>query len=111
MLNQIKNCNTITIITASFEKKIVVKLSGSECNCFHVLFLYSICVILAASLITQIEYKNNTWKQLHSLPLSFTTIFFSKLAVIIVMVLQFFIWFNIGIYLSALIPYLLVSGV
>jgi len=74
-------------------------------------FLLPMGVILATSLITQIEYKNNTWKQLHSLPLGFTTIFFSKLAVIIVMVLQFFILFNMGIYLSALIPYLLVSGV
>jgi len=75
------------------------------------IFLLPMGVILATSLITQIEYKNNTWKQLHTLPLSLTTIFFSKLAVIIVMVVQFFILFNIGIYLSALVPYLLVSGV
>jgi hypothetical protein len=75
------------------------------------IFLLPMGVILATSLITQIEYKNNTWKQLHSLPIGFATIFFSKLAVIIVMVLQFFILFNIGIYLSALIPYLLISGV
>ena len=75
------------------------------------IFLLPMGVILATSLITQIEYKNNTWKQLHSFPISFTTIFFSKLTVIIVMVLQFFILFNVGIYLSALIPYLLVSGV
>jgi len=74
-------------------------------------FLLPMGAVLATSLITQIEYKNNTWKQLHTLPLSLTTIFLTKLAVIIVMVLQFFILFNIGIYLSALIPYLLVSGV
>jgi hypothetical protein len=75
------------------------------------IFLLPMGVILATSLITQIEYKNNTWKQLHTLPLSLTTIFFSKLAVISVMMFQFFILFNIGIYLSALVPFLLVSGV
>ena len=75
------------------------------------IFLLPIGVILATSLITQLEYKNNTWKQLHTTPLSFTTIFFSKLLVILIMVVQFFVLFNIGIYLSALIPYLLVKGV
>ena len=74
-------------------------------------FLLPLGVILATSLITQIEYKNNTWKQLHTLPLNLTTTFFSKLVVIIVMMVQFFILFNIGIYLSAVVPYLLVSGV
>src|SRR5450432_935551 len=66
------------------------------------IFLLPLGVILSTSLITQIEYKNNTWKQLHTLPLKLTTIFFAKLAVIIIMVLQFFILFNIGIYFSAL---------
>lgn len=75
------------------------------------IFLLPIGVILTTSLITQIEYKNNTWKQLHTVPLSLTTIFISKLAVILVMMLGFFILFNIGIYLSVIIPYLVVSGV
>jgi lantibiotic transport system permease protein len=75
------------------------------------IFLLPLGVILSTSLITQIEYKNNTWKLLHTLPLKLTTIFFAKLSVILFMMLQFFIFFNIGIYLSALIPYLLVSGV
>jgi len=75
------------------------------------IFLLPLGVILSTSLITQIEYKNNTWKQLHTLPLKLTTIFLAKLSVIIIMILQFFIFFNIGIYLSALIPYLLISGV
>jgi lantibiotic transport system permease protein len=75
------------------------------------LFLLPMGVILATSLIIQLEFKNNTWKQLHTTPLNFTTIFFSKLAIIIVMVLQFFLLFNVGIYLTALVPYLLVGGV
>ena len=75
------------------------------------IFLLPLGIILFTSLITQIEYKNNAWKQLHTLPLKFTTIFLAKLSVVLIMVLQFFILFNIGIYLSAVIPYALISGV
>ena len=75
------------------------------------IFLLPLGVVLSTSLITQIEYKNNSWKQLHTVPLNFSTIFFTKLLVIIAMLLQFFILFNIGIYLSAVIPWLLGSGV
>ncbi|MBS1490907.1 MAG: ABC transporter permease, partial [Bacteroidetes bacterium] len=74
------------------------------------LFLLPVGVILATSLITQLEYRNNTWKQLHIVPLSFTTLFFSKLAVIVVMLLQFFIFFNFGLYLSAVVPSLIFSS-
>lgn len=74
------------------------------------IFLLPLGAILSTSLIAQIEYKNNTWKQLHTLPLSYTTIFLSKLAVILVLMLIFFALFNIGIYLSAIMPYLIVSG-
>ncbi len=82
-------------------------------NCWEsmAIFLLPLCIILFTSLITQIEYKNNTWKQLHTLPLNFRTIFFTKFAVIIVMLLQFLLIFNIGIYLSTLLPYLLISNV
>ncbi len=75
------------------------------------IFLLPLGVILTTSLITQIEYKNNTWKLLHTLPLSYTIIFFSKLCVILVMMFGFFALFNIGIYLSVLIPFLIVSEV
>ncbi len=75
------------------------------------IFLLPVGVIMATSLIAQLEYKNNAWKQLHTLPLSLTTIFFSKLLVILVMMLQFFILFNVAIYLSAIIPALVVPGV
>jgi lantibiotic transport system permease protein len=74
-------------------------------------FLLPMGVILATSLITQLEYRNNTWKQLHTTPHGYSTIFFAKLTVIILMMLQFFVLFNIGIYLSAAIPALLVKGI
>lgn len=73
--------------------------------------LLPVGVILATSLITQLEFKNNTWKQLHTTPLRLTTIFFSKLTVILTMLLQFFILFNIGISLAAYIPYLVIRDI
>jgi len=74
------------------------------------IFLLPLGVILTASLITQLEFKNNTWKQLHTTPQSLTTIFIAKLAVILVMMLQFFVLFNIGIYLSGVLPMLLTGN-
>src|SRR3954468_24778005 len=64
------------------------------------IFFLPLGAILSTSLIAQIEYKNNTWKQLHTLPLSYTTIFVAKLAVIVSLMAIFFVLFNIGIYLS-----------
>ncbi len=66
-------------------------------------------IVLAVSLVTQLEFRNNTWKQLHTTPVSFASIYFSKLAVLILMMLQLFIVFNIAIYVSAVIPSLLNS--
>ncbi len=68
-------------------------------------------IILAISLITQLEYKNNAWKQLHATPQSLTAIFFAKFTVILLMQLQLFLLFTVGIYLSALIPSLVLADV
>ena len=78
---------------------------------FMAFFLLPVGVILASSLIAQLEFRNNAWKQLLATPQRRSTIFFAKLLVIIVMMLQFFILFTIGIYLSAIIPSLLLKGV
>lgn len=74
-------------------------------------FFLPLAAILATSLITQIEFKSNAWKQVHTLPLSLSALFLSKLAVILVMMTQFLIVFTLGVYASAMIPYLLVPGV
>ncbi len=71
---------------------------------FMAIFLLPMGVILVTSLITQNEFRNNTWKQVHTTPQSFTTVYFAKLAVILTMLLQFFILFNIGIYLVGVLP-------
>lgn len=66
--------------------------------------LLPVGVILATSLIVQLEYKNDTWKQLHTTPQRFSTIFFAKLAVLLTMMTGLFILFNVGIFLSAALP-------
>lgn len=60
-------------------------------------------VILATSLIAQLEFKSNSWKQVCVTPQSMASIFGMKLLVILVMLLQFFLIFNVGLVLE---PYL-----
>lgn len=68
-------------------------------------------LVLAVSLVTQLEFKNNTWKQLHASPVLFSHIYFSKLLVLLLMLLQLFLIFNAGIWISAWIPSLLISEI
>lgn len=74
-------------------------------------FLLPIGIILATGLIAQIEYKNNVWKQLHATPQSLTTIFAAKFLVIVLMLVQVFVLFNVGLYLSAALPAFLFGNV
>lgn len=76
----------------------------TRCWEFMGFFLLPLGVILATSLVTQLEFRNNSWKQLVTTPQSLTTIFLAKLSVILIMLLQFFLLFNIGIYLTGVIP-------
>lgn len=78
---------------------------------FMAIFLLPMGVILVTSLVGQLEYRNNTWKQLHTTPQSLTAIFCAKLLLILVMLGLFFILFNIGIYLEGIIPALLFKSV
>ena len=57
-------------------------------------FLLPLFVILVCSMIVQIEYRNNTWKQVFASPQSIGNIFFSKYSTILLMVLFLFIMFN-----------------
>ncbi|MCC6371509.1 MAG: ABC transporter permease [Bacteroidia bacterium] len=74
------------------------------------LFLLPMGIILAASLITQIEYKNNAWKQLHVAPQKPITTYLAKLSVILYMTLKFFVFFNVGIFISAMVPAFMFDG-
>jgi lantibiotic transport system permease protein len=75
------------------------------------IFFVPMAVILTTSLVVQLDVRNNGWKQAHALPLSPLTIFAAKLAVILLMLAQFFALFVLGIYLAAVVPALLVDGV
>lgn len=68
-------------------------------------------IVLAVSLVTQLEFKNNSWKQLHTMPVTFSNIYLSKLMVLLLMLVQLFVLFNIGIYLSAVIPSIFNSSI
>lgn len=74
------------------------------------MFLLPMGVILATSLITQMEFKNNTWKQVHASPQSFLTVFSAKFVVVLVFIAQFFLFFSIALILSVYGSSLIVAG-
>lgn len=84
---------------------------NKQCWQFMAFTLLPMGVILATSLITQLEYKNNAWKQLMTTPQTMSCIFLSKLSVIITMMAQFFIFFNAGIFLSAILPCIFIPDI
>jgi lantibiotic transport system permease protein len=75
------------------------------------IFLLPMAAILTASLVVQVEYRNNAWKQLHTLPLRPTTLFFAKLGVVLVLIALMLALFDAAIWLSAVAPWLAVRGV
>ena len=66
-------------------------------------FLWPMFIILVTSLVTQIEYRNNTWKQVMTSPLRIADVYFSKYIVIQVMIIAGYLLFDIWIILSGLI--------
>lgn len=74
------------------------------------IFFLPMGAILATALVTQIEIRNNAWKQVHTLPLTHATIFFSKLLVIVALLGEFVALFALGVYLAGALPALL-SGI
>lgn len=74
---------------------------------FLVIALLPMGIILVTSLITQVEYRNNSWKLVHTLPRTWLHTFSTKLAVLLLMVFKFFMFFNAGMLLAASLPVLL----
>lgn len=74
-------------------------------------FFLPMAAILATSVVTQIEFRSNAWKQVHALPVSMALVFAAKLVVIVLMVAQFLALFTAGIYVSGVIPSLLLRDV
>jgi lantibiotic transport system permease protein len=58
-------------------------------------FLLPMFVVLLCALVPQIEFKNNTWKQVFASPQSYGQVYFSKLVAIHTMLLFFFACFNV----------------
>lgn len=75
------------------------------------ILLLPLGIILIVSLITQMEYRHNAWKQMHTTPQSYLTLFSAKLAVIFVMLLHFLLLFTAGIYADGVIPCLFHTGI
>jgi hypothetical protein len=65
------------------------------------LFILPMYVILVTSLVVQIEFRNNTWKQVYTLPRTLADIFFSRFIVIQALILLCFILFNASIILAS----------
>ena len=65
--------------------------------------LFPMFIILICSLIPQIEYKNNTWKQVYASPQPLANVFFSKFISIHMMVFFFFLLFNLAMIMCALV--------
>ncbi len=76
---------------------------SDECWNSMAVILMPMGIILVTSLIAQLEFKNNGWKQLFTTPQKISTIFLAKYAVIIVMLLQFFFFFNFAILLVGIL--------
>src|SRR5687767_5691886 len=66
-------------------------------------FLFPMYVVLICSLIPQIEYRNNTWKQVFASPRSTANIFFSKFLTVHLMIFFFFFLFNGFMLLSGVV--------
>lgn len=75
------------------------------------IFFLPMGLVLATSLIVQIEFRNNTWKQVHTLPIGPATIYFAKLAIVLLLLVQFLLAFNLALWFTAAVPAWLVPGV
>ena len=102
-----KNHNSINKIDPRYNAWLVYNKQIWE---FMGFFLLPMGVVLTAGLIAQIEYRNNSWKQVHATPQTYLAIFLAKFLAILGLVLKFFLFFNIGMLVSAIVPSLLFEG-
>jgi hypothetical protein len=68
------------------------------------IMILPLMVVLLTTLILQVEYRNNTWKQVHASPQTWGMIFSAKLAVVLLALLQLFVVINLGLYLAGALP-------
>lgn len=58
-------------------------------------FFITMYVICVTSLIVQIEFRNNSWKQVYASPRSYADIFFTKILAIFLIITSCFVMFNL----------------
>ena len=75
------------------------------------LMILPLAVMLLVSLITQIEDRNNAWKQVHAAPVPLATIYVTKLLVILVLVALLIGLHILALCLSAWVPALVIPKV
>jgi len=105
-----------TIAYISFPKEFVGDL-GSDPWSSHIrhawqsaaALFFPFYTIIVTSLVVQIEYRNNTWKQVYASPRSYADIFFSKFCIIHLLILSCFILFNVFVVLGPVIANTFVS--
>lgn len=73
-------------------------------------FLVPLGGILVCSLIAQVEYQNNNWKQVHTTPQTYTTIFLAKYSVLFLLIFGVCAIVNVGTILLGIIPCLVLDG-
>lgn len=73
-------------------------------------FIIPIGAILICTLITQIEYRNNNWKQIHTTPQRFSSIFLAKFSILFALIILVFIALNFGILMHGILPVVLIAG-
>lgn len=73
-------------------------------------FFLPMYVILVTSLVVQIEYRNNTWKQVYASPRSYADIFFSKFLIVHLLILSSIFLYNIFLVLTGYSANMVVSG-
>src|SRR5215203_2661196 len=73
-------------------------------------FIFPLFVVLICTLIPQIEFKNNTWKQVFASPQSLGNIYFSKFLTIHLMIFFFFLCFIALMFTSAVLTTIINSN-
>ncbi len=64
--------------------------------------LFPMYIILICTLVTHIEFRNNTWKQVFAAPIPIGTIYLSKFVAIHLMIILCFVLFNVFMLLSGM---------
>lgn len=75
------------------------------------LMILPMAIMLLASLLAQIEYRNNAWKQVHAAPQPLASVFAAKLVVLLTLVAALIACFNLAIYAAGILPAVLFTNV